>query len=220
MCPKRLHIFQKWVTHIKTRKTVLSILVESQVRSTLDFLSVATLTNSGVIGCNLKWRDTSSTNSVPLSKHSEPPRDLYKDVTVHDEKRPWMHWFKWRILWAFVVKCELINNKNSIIIKLGMWTAHAITSAIRNILQSQVLIDEFNLSINSKIIKSPDTCSQKLLYLFQWKELPLEVCPRVSDTPCISQYLQISEADLRSMTKLKETPGGYEENKNFCRCLK
>jgi hypothetical protein len=43
----------------------------------------------------------------------------WKDVTFHDQTCLNLHSFRWRIFGAFVVFCDLINNKNSTVMKLG-----------------------------------------------------------------------------------------------------
>jgi len=48
-----------------------------------------------------------------LPNHSQPPRDLLKGVTIHDQTCYSLHLLRWGTFWAFVVNCNL-NNKNSI----------------------------------------------------------------------------------------------------------
>jgi hypothetical protein len=60
------------------------------------------------------------------------PRDLWKCVTVHDQS-PWMHWFRRRTFWEFVVNCDLINSMNSAVLKMRTCTAN-VWSAVTEIL--------------------------------------------------------------------------------------
>ena len=48
------------------------------------------------------------------------PGDLWKGATVHDQLCLWVHWFMWMKFWVFVVSCNLLDNKNWTVIKLGM----------------------------------------------------------------------------------------------------
>lgn len=62
-----------------------------------------------VFSSNWKWRHTSWTHFWRLSNHSQPPRELWNGATVHDQRCR----FRWSIFSAFVVSCDLLNNKNS-----------------------------------------------------------------------------------------------------------
>lgn len=59
-----------------------------------------------------------STHFWCLSNNLQPPWDILKYATVHDETCVCMHWFSCRPFWAFVMNCELINSTNSTVIKL------------------------------------------------------------------------------------------------------
>jgi len=85
-----------------------------------DFLCVERLENRSVFSCSWKCRPISSTYFRCLSNNSHPPRNLWKGATVHDQTCPYVRWlFRWRPFWVFVVKCNLIDNKNPVVIKLG-----------------------------------------------------------------------------------------------------
>jgi hypothetical protein len=71
-----------------------------------------------VISSNWKWRDISAAHFIYLSHYSHPTRDLGKGATVHDHTCLYVHWFRWRVFWTFVVSCDWINNKNSTVTKL------------------------------------------------------------------------------------------------------
>ena len=78
-----------------------------------------------------------------LSNHSQPPRDLIKGATVHDQTCPWVHWCRHRTFWAFVVNCDLINNNNSTVIKL--WNVLSVFNKILNVLRYLLFNATFQL---------------------------------------------------------------------------
>jgi len=64
-----------------------------QIRvSSIRILSVGTLIHPSLFGSNWKWRGTSTTKLLCLSKHSQLPRDLCKNVTVHYQTCPCVDW--------------------------------------------------------------------------------------------------------------------------------
>lgn len=77
-----------------------------------------------VLSCNSKWTGTSSTHFWALSNNIQLPCDLWKGGTVHGQMCPYVHWIRCRTFSAFVVKCDLINNINSTVIKLRTWMAN------------------------------------------------------------------------------------------------
>jgi len=124
--PKCLDKLQERVRHTETRKEVM------YVRKTLfelwapilarpeDFyICVGKLKHRSAFSYNLKWRDISPMYLWCPPNHSQPPEDFWKNATVHDETFPWVHWFRWRTFCVFVLKCNLINDKKSNVIKLG-----------------------------------------------------------------------------------------------------
>jgi hypothetical protein len=68
------------------------------------FLSVGKLENSSVFCSKWKWRDCSPTNFLCLSNPSQPLRDLWRGATVNGQTCPCVHWFRWRMFWAFVTQ--------------------------------------------------------------------------------------------------------------------
>jgi hypothetical protein len=75
---------------------------------------------------NFKYGDTSPTQFWRLSNHLQQPQILWKGATIKNQTCSCVHWFRWRTLWAFVVNCDLINNKNSTVIKLGTSTVNVL----------------------------------------------------------------------------------------------
>ena len=73
-------------------------------------------------------------NGKALSNHSQPCWDIWKDATVRDQTGPWVCRFRWRTFWAFVVKCDLINNKNSTFI--GNVCRNCILSVVSKMLRT------------------------------------------------------------------------------------
>jgi hypothetical protein len=74
------------------------------------------------------WEDTSNikcnhphlkmdrhfTNAILiLPKHSQPPWDICKCATVYDRNCSYVHLFRWRKFWAFVVNFDLTINCSS-----------------------------------------------------------------------------------------------------------
>jgi hypothetical protein len=74
------------------------------------------------------WEDTSNikcnhpqlkmdrhfTNAILiLPKLSQPPWDIWKCATVHDRNCSYVHLFRWRTFWAFVVNFDLSVKYNS-----------------------------------------------------------------------------------------------------------
>jgi hypothetical protein len=123
---KILWQIQEWVPHTKARKILYQYISATTFQGTTPtfsqpqsfrFLSVGTPKTPSVFGFSWRWWDTSPMLSWCLSNHSQPPRDILMDATVHDHTYPSVQWFR-RTLWAFVVNCDLINNKKSAV-KLG-----------------------------------------------------------------------------------------------------
>ena len=83
------------------------------------FLSGGTLKNPSIFSCSWKLRDTSQTYFLCLSEPFANTHGLWKGAAVCDLTCPCVHWFRWRTFWATVVNCDLINAKNSTVIKLG-----------------------------------------------------------------------------------------------------
>jgi len=52
--------------------------------------------------------------------------DLWKCATVRDQMCPCVNWLGRRIFWAFLVKCNLLSNKNWTVIELGMCIVNVI----------------------------------------------------------------------------------------------
>jgi hypothetical protein len=86
--------------------------------------SVGTLKSPSVLSCNWKWTGTSPKHFRSLSYHIQLPHDLQKGATVHGQTCPYVHRIKCRTFWENDVKCGLINNMNSTIIKLGTCMAN------------------------------------------------------------------------------------------------
>jgi hypothetical protein len=134
---KYLDKLQTWVRHTKTRKKV-HINVCSQTLSFLGtiptftrpqtflFLSVGTLKPPSVFSSYRKWRDSSQTHFLCLSNYSQTPRDFWKRVSVHNQRCPWVHWFRWRTSGTFVVNCALLNNNHWKVIKLTTCTVNVL----------------------------------------------------------------------------------------------
>jgi hypothetical protein len=48
-----------------------------------------------------------------------PSGTFERGATVHHRMCPYLHLYRGRTFWAFVANCDLINNKNSTVMKLG-----------------------------------------------------------------------------------------------------
>jgi hypothetical protein len=90
------------------------------------FLFVGTRNNPDVFSSNLKWTDNLPKYFWWQSNCSQPPEDLRKSAEIRDYTRLCVSWFRWRIFSTFVVNCDLINNKNSTVIKLGTCTVNVL----------------------------------------------------------------------------------------------
>ena len=91
-------------------------------RQSFRLISAGTLKpNSSAFSCSSKWRDSSLKHSWRLSNHSQAPRDVSNSATFHDNTWLDVHWFRWRIFWVCVVNCDLIKEKNTTAMKLGMF---------------------------------------------------------------------------------------------------
>ena len=88
---------------------------------------------------------------------------------------PCIHWFRWKTFWAFFVKCDLINRKNSSPIKLETCTVNVLCQLWVKYSIIQEFIVERNLSIKLKDHSLPDCIYVKCFLCC--KELTLEVCP-------------------------------------------
>jgi len=82
------------------------------------FLYVGIFENPRVCSAIWKWKDSPPTHFLCLWNNTQSPRDLWKGATVHDQTCPCVHWFRWRIFWAFVVNCDLIYSTNWTVVKL------------------------------------------------------------------------------------------------------
>jgi len=97
-------------------------------RKSCVLLSLGTLKpNSGTFSCNSKWRDSSLKHSWCLSNHSQAPRDISKIATLHDKTCLDVRWFRWRLFCVFVVNCDLIKNKDTTTMELGMFTVNVLS---------------------------------------------------------------------------------------------
>ena len=85
-----------------------------RVETTFTFLSLWTLKFGSL------FSSTSTTYFGCLSDIFHLPWDIRNCATVHDQKCPSVHWSKWNTFWSCVVNCDLTNNKNSTIMKLGI----------------------------------------------------------------------------------------------------
>ena len=54
----------------------------------------------------------------PVKPFATVPKQ-WKYETVHDQMCPCVYWLGWRIFWAFLVNCNLVNNKNCTVIRTG-----------------------------------------------------------------------------------------------------
>ena len=82
-------------------------------------LSVWTLTNPRAFKPDWKWRDVLQMHFVCLSKHSQLLLDLWECATCPDKLVPCVHRFKRKISGAFVMNCDLLDNKNTTAVKFG-----------------------------------------------------------------------------------------------------
>lgn len=107
--------------HINVCLQHLVFKVQPNVLTSVFYIFICgTLRSPGVLSCNSKWTGT-STHFWSLSNHIQLPCDLWKGGTVHGQMCPYMHWIRCSTFSAFVVKCDLINNTNSTVTKLGTW---------------------------------------------------------------------------------------------------
>jgi hypothetical protein len=110
--------------------------------SLLEFF-VWALKSPRVFSSNLKWGDTLPMHFLFLSKYLQPLRSVWKTVTLHHQTCLRVHSFRWTTFWAFVVNCDLIDNKNSTVIKLGtcavnvlcqLWTNYYVKYRLLNVM--------------------------------------------------------------------------------------
>ena len=64
-----------------------------------------------------KWRKHSTNTILCLSNHSLQNRELWKSATDHDQNCSCELWFRWKVLTAYRVHCDLINYTKSTDIK-------------------------------------------------------------------------------------------------------
>jgi hypothetical protein len=77
------------------------------------------------------------------------------------------------IFWAFVVNFDLINNKNSTVVKMGTCNETVLCHVEVKYYTLQIFIVERNLSIKLKTHSFPDTCLYKCFSLSWCEELTL-----------------------------------------------
>ena len=100
---------------------------------------------------------------ICLSHNSQQPQGLCKPETVHNKVCPCMHWFRKRTFWAFAMNCDLINNKNSTVIKFGTCNANVWRQPEVKYHVVKVFTVARNLKFNFK--KKNPTRSWKYVYM-------------------------------------------------------
>jgi hypothetical protein len=137
------------------------------------------------------WKSRKRRDSLPshfrsLSNHSQPPRDLLKGATVHDQTCPCVHWIRWRMFLAFVVNCYSINSTNWKVIKLGTYIVNVL-SVLRKTLRNKctyLWLQPF--------IKFPDICCvyEHFLFALMWRPHPWSLSKNCRHILCQYNNLQ------------------------------
>jgi len=180
-------IWNTWTDFRSECKTIFGLKVFLQPsrlseRGPTDFYMWGDLKNPSVFSSIWKWKDSSPTHFLCLSNHTQPPRDLWKGATVHDQTFPCVHWFRWRIFWAFVVNCELINSTNWTVVKLGTCVVNALYQFYVKYYVIKVLTFDCNLPINFRTYG----VYMNIFYLPWCEDLTVEVCPSIIDTSFVN----------------------------------
>ena len=130
---KCLDKHQKSVPHTKSRTEVHTNVCLQTLRfqstvptiawpQSFRFLSVGTLKKHNVFNSSWKWRYTSPHISDACQTiHNHPLKGCDRCSCIH--------WFRWRPFWSYVVNCDLINNKNSTLIKQWTYTVNVLSLA-------------------------------------------------------------------------------------------
>jgi len=154
------------------------------------FLLVVTLKNPGAFSSNWKWRGTSRAHVWCLSNHPQPPRNLWKGVTIRDQTCPYGHWFRLRTFRVSVINCNLINNKNWSVIKLGTFIINALCQLWLKYYIVKVFIVDCNFLFELKTIYFR-TIVFWTFSLFWCGELVLEIFPNIPDKNWFNKILKI-----------------------------
>jgi hypothetical protein len=136
---------------------------------------------------NGKWRDTSPTHFSCLSSHLQKPWDLPKG-----REAPWPDVsmrasiqadnilnLLWSVTWQTALRTERFL--------MGSVYCACVISVVSDILH-YVFIVKCNILLKFKTHVLSDIC---LDGMFRCEELPLEICPSTSDTPCIRMKMLI-----------------------------
>jgi hypothetical protein len=130
---KWLEELQKRFSHNKTVKDFISIYVRRQfsrysphvhLNSVLYISIHGTLINRSALSSNCIWRDCSPHYFYVCQTILNHPR-IFESVRqtlirlITD-----VHWFRWKIFWAFVVNPDFIYNQNSTLITLRTRTVN------------------------------------------------------------------------------------------------
>jgi hypothetical protein len=118
----------EWVTHTKRGQRSCQCISADSFRGTiqqrlefspLDFYLWGDFKLPSVFISDCKWRKTSPTHLLCLLHHAQLRWLFWKECGS-----PWSDVtsravYRWRIVWVFVVNCDLISNKNWTVIRLG-----------------------------------------------------------------------------------------------------
>jgi hypothetical protein len=129
-----------------------------------------------------------------LWNYSQPARELWKGVTVHDQTCPWVHWFRRRTFSA--TQNFDLNNKNSTVTKLGTCKVNVLRHLKVKYYIVQVFIFEYNLSIKLETRSFQEIFLYERFSLFWCQEPTLEGCSSTSDTPVHGSRVNSNNDDI------------------------
>ena len=88
--------------------------------------------------------------------------------------------------WTFLVNCDLINNSNSIGIKLESYHVRLCHLLLEYFIITYLFLNAI-FKLNSKT-SLPGICLYDFFFLFWWEGLCLEVCISIFDTSCTHNW--------------------------------
>ena len=187
------------------------------------FLSVEIIRTPSVFSSTLKRREISPVHFCCASNNTQPHWDLWRSATVHDQTCPGMLWFTWRIFWAFVANCDVTNNKNSSVIKLGRCTVNVLRQLYLKYYTVKVFIVECNISIKRKNHWFPDICLRDLFFfVLVWRTYSWSSSKHFRHILCMSNfgstYVPVSQRTTLTNTEPdSHTKMGLTHSKNLLR---
>lgn len=86
-----------------------------------------------------------------------------KGMTVHDQTRSCVRWFRWRTFYAFIFNCESIKSQNSTVITLRMSIINVLCQLYEKMLIVKIVTFQCSYGKQLKSQSFLDICLQELL---------------------------------------------------------